>query len=75
MQVEIRADGQTAPYADGESLYYGTATTEAGVLRIANRARVRHGTGVRVYVDGKRQIVALDGRGPWARIVAIVCDA
>ena len=74
MRVEIRADGQ-APYGDGELLGCGTATTEAGVLRIANRERRRHRTTVRVYVDGRRQSIGCDGRGWWARITDIVCDA
>ncbi|OGO08165.1 MAG: hypothetical protein A2Y61_00335 [Chloroflexi bacterium RBG_13_60_13] len=75
MKIEITADDHTAPYGDDELLAEGQATTEAGVPRIANRVRARHRTGVRVYLDGKLQVTCCDGRGPSARVVALICDA
>lgn len=75
MHVMIKADGKTAPYARGELLDVGQAQTDQGAVRIANRARKKHKTGVLVYVDGKRQMITCDGRGPHARILDIICDA
>ena len=67
MKVEIKATGQ-APYGVGELLDSGTATTERGIMRIANRTN--HRTDYSVHVDGKRQMIGVHGR----RTVAIVCE-
>jgi len=71
MRVEIKTDGTRAPYGIGEVLGAGRATTEIGVLRIANRIAAHHGLrGLQVWVDGRRQMIGVEG----ARVVALVCD-
>lgn len=68
IKVEVRSDG-SAPYGDGELLGEGVATTESGILRIANRESRRHRTTVRVYLNGERASIGRNGRGWWAPIV------